>query len=73
VLDAGRVDAGFVELGGDVPCVEVSSKTGQGLAELVETISALAEVRESTPGLSTLVKATTTPTSGAVLRREMTS
>jgi len=34
------------DFGGDVPCVEVSSVTGQGLAELVETISAIAEVRE---------------------------
>jgi translation initiation factor IF-2 len=41
-------DVAVEELGGDVPCVEVSSKTGQGLAELVETISALAEVRELT-------------------------
>ncbi|KAK4703726.1 translation initiation factor IF-2, partial [Phenoliferia sp. Uapishka_3] len=32
--------------GGDVPCVEVSSMTGQGLPELLETISAIAEVRE---------------------------
>ncbi|GAA5987798.1 hypothetical protein JCM10908_007220 [Rhodotorula pacifica] len=41
-------DIAVEELGGDVPCVEVSSMTGQGLAELVETISALAEVRELT-------------------------
>ncbi|GAA5873367.1 hypothetical protein JCM3774_000760 [Rhodotorula dairenensis] len=41
-------DVAVEELGGDVPCVEVSSMTGQGLAELVETISALAEVRELT-------------------------
>lgn len=41
-------DIAVEELGGDVPCVEVSSLTGQGLAELVETISALAEVRELT-------------------------
>ncbi|GJN91139.1 hypothetical protein Rhopal_004157-T1 [Rhodotorula paludigena] len=34
------------DFGGDVPCVEVSSVTGQGLAELVETISAIAEVKE---------------------------
>lgn len=34
------------EFGGDVPCVEVSSVTGQGLPELLETISAIAEVRE---------------------------
>ncbi|GAA6003088.1 hypothetical protein JCM10207_001979 [Rhodosporidiobolus poonsookiae] len=34
------------DFGGDVPCVEVSSVTGQGLAELLETISAIAEVRE---------------------------
>ena len=32
--------------GGDVPCVEVSSVTGQGFPELLETISAIAEVRE---------------------------
>ena len=32
--------------GGDIPCVEVSSVTGQGLPELLETISAIAEVME---------------------------
>lgn len=32
--------------GGDVPCVEVSSHTKQGLPELVETIAALAEIRD---------------------------
>lgn len=32
--------------GGDVPCVELSSVTGQGFPELLETISAIAEVRE---------------------------
>lgn len=32
--------------GGDVPCVEVSAVTGQGLPELLETIAAIAEVRE---------------------------
>ncbi|GAA6010297.1 hypothetical protein JCM11491_006254 [Sporobolomyces phaffii] len=34
------------DFGGDVPCVEVSSMTGQGLPELLETVSAIAEVRE---------------------------
>ena len=34
------------DFGGDVPCVEVSSVTGQGLPELLETISAIAEFRE---------------------------
>lgn len=34
------------DFGGDVPCVEVSSVTGQGLPELLETINAIAEVRE---------------------------
>ncbi|BGP16897.1 hypothetical protein JCM10213_007342 [Rhodosporidiobolus nylandii] len=34
------------DFGGDVPCVEVSSVTGKGLPELLETISAIAEVRE---------------------------
>ncbi|KAK4051423.1 translation initiation factor IF-2 [Microbotryomycetes sp. JL201] len=34
------------DFGGDVPCVEVSSMTGQGLPELLETISTIAEVRE---------------------------
>lgn len=34
------------DFGGEVPCVEVSSVTGQGLPELLETISAIAEVRE---------------------------
>jgi len=33
-------------LGGDVPCVQVSAKTGEGLADLVETINAVAEVRD---------------------------
>jgi translation initiation factor IF-2 len=31
---------------GEVPCVEVSGVTGQGLDELVETISATAEIME---------------------------
>ncbi|GAA5876303.1 hypothetical protein JCM16303_007093 [Sporobolomyces ruberrimus] len=34
------------DFGGDIPCVEVSSLTGQGLPELLETVSAIAEVRE---------------------------
>ncbi|CAA7267901.1 unnamed protein product [Cyclocybe aegerita] len=34
------------ELGGDVPAVPVSGLTGQGLPELVETLSAVAEVRD---------------------------
>ncbi|SGZ00354.1 BQ5605_C034g11342 [Microbotryum silenes-dioicae] len=34
------------DFGGDIPCVEVSSVTGQGLPTLVETISAIAEIRE---------------------------
>ncbi|KAI5480549.1 hypothetical protein MNV49_000245 [Pseudohyphozyma bogoriensis] len=34
------------ELGGDIPCVEVSSVTGKGLPELLETVNALAEFRE---------------------------
>lgn len=34
------------EFGGDVPCVEVSSVSGKGLPELLETISAIAEYRE---------------------------
>ncbi|CEQ41269.1 SPOSA6832_02975 [Sporobolomyces salmonicolor] len=34
------------DFGGDIPCVEVSSVTGHGLPELLETISAIAEVRE---------------------------
>jgi translation initiation factor IF-2 len=32
--------------GGDVPCVEISSVTGAGFPELLETISAIAEFRE---------------------------
>ena len=32
--------------GGDVPCVAVSGMTGAGLPELVETLSALAEMQE---------------------------
>ncbi|ORY60386.1 hypothetical protein BCR35DRAFT_355244 [Leucosporidium creatinivorum] len=32
--------------GGDIPCVEVSSLTGQGLPELLETVSAVADFRE---------------------------
>ncbi|KAI7961034.1 hypothetical protein MJO28_001523 [Puccinia striiformis f. sp. tritici] len=45
---AGIYDAGIeVEgLGGEVPCVEVSSITGKGLAELAETILVVAEVRD---------------------------
>jgi translation initiation factor IF-2 len=34
------------EYGGDIPAVEVSGLTGLGLDKLVETISALAEVKE---------------------------
>lgn len=34
------------DFGGEIPAVEISSKTGQGLPELLETISALAEMRE---------------------------
>ena len=33
-------------LGGDIPSVEVSGLTGQGLPELVETISVMAEMQE---------------------------
>ena len=33
-------------LGGDIPCVEVSAHTRDGLPELVETINAIAEVRD---------------------------
>ena len=33
-------------MGGDVPSVEVSGLTGQGLEELVETISLLAEIQD---------------------------
>jgi len=34
------------EFGGDIPAVEVSGLTGQGLGQLTETISALAEMAE---------------------------
>ncbi|KAH8928756.1 hypothetical protein BT69DRAFT_1212453 [Atractiella rhizophila] len=34
------------EFGGDIPCVEVSAVTGQGLKELVETIATIAELKE---------------------------
>ena len=33
-------------MGGDVPSVEVSGLTGHGLDQLVETISAVAEIRD---------------------------
>lgn len=33
-------------IGGDIPCVEVSSHTKQGLDDLVETINVVAEVRD---------------------------
>lgn len=32
--------------GGDVPCVHVSGLTGQGLDQLTETISAVAEMQD---------------------------
>lgn len=32
-------------MGGDIPSVEVSGVTGQGLPDLVETLSAMAEMR----------------------------
>ncbi|KAJ1028045.1 hypothetical protein NDA13_003495 [Ustilago tritici] len=34
------------ELGGDVPCVHVSGKTGNGLSELEETVATLAELAD---------------------------
>jgi len=34
------------EYGGDVPCQEISAKTGQGIEELLETISLLWEMQE---------------------------
>lgn len=34
------------EFGGDVPAVHVSGLTGEGLADLVETLSAIAEVQD---------------------------
>jgi len=43
IYDAGIEVEG---LGGEVPCVEVSAVTGKGLAELAETILAVAEVRD---------------------------
>jgi translation initiation factor IF-2 len=33
-------------LGGDIPSVEISGLTGQGLDQLVETITAVAEMQE---------------------------
>ncbi|WAQ88355.1 hypothetical protein PtA15_9A482 [Puccinia triticina] len=52
-IDLHRTRAGIYEagievegLGGEVPCVEVSAVSGKGLAELVETILAVAEVRD---------------------------
>lgn len=37
----------YVEaLGGDVPCVEISSKTGQGFEDLEETLAAMAELAD---------------------------
>ena len=39
------MSAGVVveDLGGDIMCVEVSSKTGQGLNDLIEAIAVLRE------------------------------
>lgn len=34
------------EFGGDIPAVHVSGLTGQGLPELVETLSAVAEMQD---------------------------
>ena len=34
------------QLGGDIPCVQVSAHSGSGLSMLVETINAVAEVRD---------------------------
>lgn len=34
------------EFGGEIPCVEVSGKTGKGLVELEETLAALSELAE---------------------------
>ena len=34
------------EFGGDIPAVHVSGLTGEGLPDLIETLSAVAEVRD---------------------------
>lgn len=44
----GLAGAGLTveELGGDVPSIEVSAHSGQGMSELLETITTLAELRD---------------------------
>lgn len=44
--DLLRYNVVVEEMGGDVPCVEISGKTGKGLDTLEETIIALAEVSD---------------------------
>lgn len=39
-------DIHLEDLGGDTPSVEVSGLTGQGLPELVETLSLMAEIQD---------------------------
>lgn len=39
--------------GGDVPCVEISAKTGQGIEFLLETLLLLTDMRELTTNLAT--------------------
>lgn len=44
----GLANAGITveELGGEVPSIEVSAHTGQGMSELLETITTISELRD---------------------------
>lgn len=48
IVEGELADAGITveSLGGDVPCVHVSAFTKQGMDDLVETITAIADVRD---------------------------
>jgi translation initiation factor IF-2 len=44
--ELGGAGIAVEDLGGEVPCVEVSGLTGKGLDDLTETLSAVAEMKE---------------------------
>ncbi|KAJ7074274.1 hypothetical protein C8F01DRAFT_1099909 [Mycena amicta] len=48
-------DIHLEEMGGDVPAVHVSGLTGQGLPELLDTLSLLAEIQDYSPIATVLV------------------
>lgn len=68
---SGLVEAGiYVEgYGGDIPCVPISAKTGEGIDELMHTILLVAELAELTadtgePGVGTVLESFLDPKRG---------